>query len=1475
MRIKSFAALLAAGALYANINFPPDPNFIVGQFKEGSLIIGCAGSTVLYSSSANSFTVGEIAQPNPTTRTYRVTAVSAGSATITINISSPAGCTNPPPPIFNFPVIANGGATPTFPATFHTNNFTSAFNHPISAATGENFGHDDDADLLVRGPIDLVLRRYSASYLSGNGIRSALGTNWMHNFDMSLSISTAPTPGGSTTTAVVKLFRGDTVAFTRSGNVFTVARERVNYQLVASGTDFRFYSPVSNLIYTFNSTGALTRIEDRNGNALTVTQGPNGPTQMSDGLGRTLTFTYTGARLTRVQDQAGRTVSYDYAGELLSNFTDANGKRSTFNYTAVGNITGLITGERRPAGNTPFSQEYDAQGRVARQLDSRANAMTMTYNVTPGTTGIAHPLNVTSSVTHDAQRNTTRITDANGQSANYTYDPNDRPTALVDRLGNRTTATYDAASGRPTSYSDEEGNTTTYSYTASTSAEGFTFHDLTGIRNPDGTTVGIARDQRGNITSVTDESGRVWRLTRNSRGQVETLTTPAGGVTTFTYGADGTLTSVRSDPGDTSTLAYDNAKRANVLTHPDNNTARFTYDARDNVTRSTDERGNARSLTLNDNNNPLRVTDALNAPFAVTYDNDDRVASSLDANGRASLFTYDAVGRLATAANAAGDRVTLAYDGLNRPTTITDAAGKADTFSWDRENRLMSLTDALGRVTRFTRDRRGLVTRVTTPNNENYDYGYDSRGRRTLATNPLGETTQFRYDRRGSLEGVTRAGGINASIERNEIGLITRVIDPNGHPWQRNFDRLGRMASSTDPLGRIVNYEYDSRQRLVRSILPVGPDAPAPSTVQFTYDAAGNLTRQLYSDGTDIPSTYDNENRLLTSFAVTLGYDRNGDITNSNGLTIERDAARRIAAITYASGKVLRYTYDNRGLVTRITDWVGGFTEIEYNDARQVTSIRYPNAFRREFTYDRNGRVATIRFVRLQAAGEIVLRRDGDGKVVSADRTARYIPDPANGYLPHGYDAAHQSAASTYDTLGRVTADGPRTYEWDLASRLKSYSGADGSAQFAYDGLGQRVGRTSAGVSQAYVWNYATPLPTIATIRQGGADVRYFVWLPDGRLLYSVEATGNARRFFHFDETGSTILVTDDAAAVVDAVATTPYGETVQRTGTFDNPFTWQGEFGVMQEGATGLFYMRARWYDSASARFLSKDPVASLDPRQMSPYQYARANPMRYSDASGLRDKPNVEIFGGYSYLRADDDDPGSIHTLVGGNAPLNRSNSSYPDFARLLPFGRRSPETFSVTQLFDTPAFNTGVINLSGYAPPQFGNFWQPEGRAPQATYPIPRFADTSTATNISRIDVCRTNLLFPFVTNQAGFDTGLAISQTSQDPFGTGVQTGACRLNYFGSTTSANASPRCPSNVESPGGGESFVLSTGGALGVTGGPGFQGYIIAQCQFQYAHGFAFISDLGAQRLAQGYLALVLDGAVDRTNSASEVLGQ
>jgi hypothetical protein len=167
-----------------------------------------------------------------------------------------------------------------------------------------------------------------------------------------------------------------------------------------------------------------------------------------------------------------------------------------------------------------------------------------------------------------------------------------------------------------------------------------------------------------------------------------------------------------------------------------------------------------------------------------------------------------------------------------------------------------------------------------------------------------------------------------------------------------------------------------------------------------------------------------------------------------------------------------------------------------------------------------------------------------------------------------------------------------------------------------------------------------------------------------------------------------------------------------------------------------------------------------------------------------------------------------------------------------------------------------------------------------------PIPRFvASTASPSNALRIQACQTNLLFPYVTNWAGFDTGLAIANTSDDPFSDPQnrrQAGRCRMNYFGRLPNGNAPTTLREETDrevAAGETITMVLSTGGGLGLRGNANFQGYIIAQCDFRFAHGFAFITDgpIGQARVAEGYLALVLDGADAgriRGQSTGEVRG-
>lgn len=112
--------------------------------------------------------------------------------------------------------------------------------------------------------------------------------------------------------------------------------------------------------------------------------------------------------------------------------------------------------------------------------------------------------------------------------------------------------------------------------------------------------------------------------------------------------------------------------------------------------------------------------------------------------------------------------------------------------------------------------------------------------------------------------------------------------------------------------------------------------------------------------------------------------------------------------------------------------------------------------------------------------------------------------------------------------------------------------------------------------------------------------------------------------------------------------------------------------------------------------------------------------------------------------------------------------------------------------------------------------------------------------------------TALLFTFLSNQAGFDTGLSISNTGADPFGTTGDTGTCTLSFFGTVSNGNPfNPVVVTPSLAPG---ATYASTTSVLA----PNFQGYMIAVCNFDYAHGFGFVTDgpIGTARVASSFLA-------------------
>jgi hypothetical protein len=197
--------------------------------------------------------------------------------------------------------------------------------------------------------------------------------------------------------------------------------------------------------------------------------------------------------------------------------------------------------------------------------------------------------------------------------------------------------------------------------------------------------------------------------------------------------------------------------------------------------------------------------------------------------------------------------------------------------------------------------------------------------------------------------------------------------------------------------------------------------------------------------------------------------------------------------------------------------------------------------------------------------------------------------------------------------------------------------------------------------------------------------------------------------------------------------------------------------------------------------------------------------------------------------------------------------------------------PVTVTFTSIPPDLTTGDGALVAGNFAPVS-------DVTGPSEDAPVPRFLNVSTEATAFTLTACRTVLLFPYVTNAAMFDTGIAISNTSMDPFDTVHQQGPCQINYYGGipATGAPAPAAVTTPVVEAGEQLAFIVSSGGAVIGTdklcaecATPGFHGYIIAICDFQYAHGFAFVSDLGSAKLAEGYLALIIPDRSSREAQA------
>ncbi len=1180
---------------------------VTGQLRDASTGQGLPNITV---------NLGASATTSAADGSFSFLAVAAGRQTLSVNVPGFAGG--------GTPVNVCGNVTQDIQLTRNqTVNGASASSgyaaDPVNTATGNYTFNRTDLKLPGKGIGFAFERGYNAM----DPLNGPLGFGWTHSYNTSLAVD-------GTGNVTVRHGDGHTVTFAPDGSGGYTAQYGVFDTLVKALDASYTLTQKDQRVYRFDADLRLQSIADRNANTITLSYTGALLTRITDTAGRPIDLSYDGAgRITQLADPLGRMVrfSYDPAGDLITS-TDPAGQITNYIYDA--NHQMLTATD--PRGNVFVSNTYDAALRVVTsQRDAKLGQTSYVYNPLTRQTTITNPLGQVSTHTHDSLLRLIQEDDPLGHSQLYTYDTAGNRSSVTDRNGNPTTYDYDAR-GNVTVKTDALGNTTRISYDSANNP--LTRTDALGK------VASFAYDAKGNLTSTTDSLGNVTTTTYDSAGLPTSLTDALGNVTSYLYDASGNLSQIRDALTNSTHFTYDAVGRRLTRTDALTRTTAYAYDANDNLLSSTDPAGNSVGYSYDGNNNRISVTDKLgrttttaydakDLPTSVTnalggissasYDALDRKLSSTDPRGKVTLYAYDAAGRLTSSTNALGQITQYAYDAQGNRTSVTDALGHSSSVTYDALNRAVQSTDALGQVSSSTLDALGRVLTSTNAKGQTTSFSYDDAGRLTQVTDALGGILRHAYDAAGNRTSTTDPKGNVTSFAYDELNRVTTQTEPGGFVTRIAYDAVGNRSQLTKPDGSVISYSYDALDRLTQI---TNPDA---STVSFAYDANGKRTAMTDSLGSSSYS-YDALERLTST-------------TSPHGKTVgyAYDTAGNLVTLTYPDGKQVSYTYDGLNRLTSLTDWASRSTGYNYDAAGNLTTAGLPNGTQTGLGYDNANRLTTLIHqnglpASPQTVASYAYTLDALGNQTQVTGSAPIAPVIPSSNINYSYSTDNRltqvnATTQSFDANGNQTAKGADSYTWDAQDRLlQNTVASSGTTSYQYDGSGNRLARTTTAGTTRFVLDVNAALPRVLAETSSAGNIT--AWYIYGLgLVARVDAANNVR-YYHHDSRGSTVALTDNTGAVTDRYAYDPFGTLVNSSGSSINPYKYVGRYGLFDEG-NGLVYIRARYYNPAQGRFISKDPKpgSDTDAQSLNRFVYAMNNPVRFVDVSGLSRQEGAEI--------------------------------------------------------------------------------------------------------------------------------------------------------------------------------------------------------------------------------------------------------
>ena len=393
---------------------------------------------------------------------------------------------------------------------------------------------------------------------------------------------------------------------------------------------------------------------------------------------------------------------------------------------------------------------------------------------------------------------------------------------------------------------------------------------------------------------------------------------------------------------------------------------------------------------------------------------------------------------------------------------------------------------------------------------------------------PINQLT-LRYKRRDLVEIETHSGDTlefappkaRSTGPRSQYWRIQRRRNRAGNQLQFSYDARDNLQWVRDSGGRVIGFEHNEHDRLIRVLLPHPEQEGFIDYVRYEYDAEGDLVRVIDANGA----------------SWTFAYKRHLMVreTNRNGLSFyfayDGFGAEAYCVRTWGDGGIYDHVIDYaKGIQTVVTNSLGHKTTYKLNPIGQVVELIDARGGSTKYEYDER----TLKLIKEvdPIGGETKTSYDERGnisKVELPDASSMTVEYSALNQPERALDALGGEWRWSYDSAGRVIgaanpANERNQFHWGDAGLIALTDAAGQHTQLAYDAAGNLISFTTPNGAEAG-WSHDRLGRRISSRDENG-NQRRFERDALGRVTRVLEPDGNERTL-EYDAEGNVVRARD------------------------------------------------------------------------------------------------------------------------------------------------------------------------------------------------------------------------------------------------------------------------------------------------------------------------------------------------------------